>query len=157
MRYRRSSIVSGLLVGGLLLGGGLACFERSAEAETDAEARALMAQVAGDYTDWPRMPGFEYTRPSEAPHGLEVDIYINATLDEAVRGGAEPPWPVGSLAVKRGYVDEVPWLTAIMERRADGWFFAQFTADGRLLTAGTDVMCQDCHGPEHGGLLSAVR
>lgn len=153
--HRRLFLAWALMISGLT-----GCFDRSAEAEADAEARALRQSLVDEYAEWPRMPGFEYTRASMGPHGLEVDIFINGILDEAARGDAAPPWPVGSQAVKMSYVDDTPWVLSMMEKRADGWFFAQFTADGRLIEAGStasDAMCLECHTTERDSLISAER
>ena len=57
-----------------------------------------------DYRNFPRAPGYETREPSNAPHGDEVDIYINEILAQALESeGPITAWPEGALVVKDGF------------------------------------------------------
>jgi len=114
--------------------------------EAPAAARALLDRVkAEDYRSWSRAPGFETRKPSRAPHSDAVEIFINEPLVDALE--SDPivdAWPVGSIIVKEGWDDDGLELIALMEKRADGWFWAEFfDSDSRY--SGTPEICIDCH------------
>jgi hypothetical protein len=115
--------------------------------DDDAGARALLEKIRADrYTTWDRAPGYEERRPSSAPHSEAVDIYVNdlvaevLVLGEAVRG-----WPVGSIIAKNGFDGAELELIAVMEKRADGWFWAEYDDDGDPDYSGRPEVCIDCH------------
>lgn len=118
------------------------------------EADALRDQVRDDdyRNTYARAPGWaEVRQPSEGgPHGGFVDIYVNDVVEEALEDGrALERWPEGALIVKDGWADaagsEYEYL-ALMERREDGWFWAEYRGNGRLVSAGlNDSTCAGCH------------
>jgi hypothetical protein len=99
------------------------------------------------YESFARAPGYEQRRQSNAPHGDEVDIYVNATVKAAYDQG--PPlsaWPLGSLVVKNGFDDAGDLeLVAAMEKRDDGWFWAEWDAEGSAKYSGQPELCTGCH------------
>lgn len=109
-------------------------------------ARELLDRVrAEDYQSWTRAPGYEVRRPSRAPHSNAVDIYINEALVKALE--SDPPvdtWPVGSIIVKEGYDGGDRELIALMEKREDGWFWAEFFGSDSKYS-GEPQLCIDCH------------
>lgn len=115
--------------------------------QDESGADALWDEVhADDYHAWARAPGFETRRPSTASHGDHVDIFINDVLAAALASG-EPltEWPEGSILVKDGFTGERPRLVAIMEKRADGWFWAEYEPDGQVDFSGEPGVCTRCH------------
>jgi hypothetical protein len=116
--------------------------------QDEAGADALWEEVQeADYTMWDRAPGYEMRRESGAPHGNMVDIYVNDVIAEALTSGEKlTAWPEGSLIVKDGFEDDSPHLVAIMEMRAEGWFFAEYEPDGKVLFSGSPRTCTKCHG-----------
>lgn len=111
-------------------------------------AAALWDQFhAAEYRTWDRAPGYPDRRPSGSAHGDAVEIFINDVLAEALAAG-EPltEWPEGSLIVKDGFEDGEPLLVAAMEKREDGWFFAEYDVDGEASYSGSPKVCTDCHG-----------
>lgn len=153
MRPRRVPLALAL-AGAISAAGG--CADESVEAGADRAARALLAEVeAADYRGWARVPGWEATRRSDGPHGQTVDIYVNAPLAEALAGrwGSDVRWPVGSAAVKDGFVDGALATRSLMRKDDGGWFFALFDRDDRIVAAGRDLHCVDCHA-EHDRLVS---
>ena len=110
------------------------------------QAAELFARIqADDYRQWARAPGFETRQPSNTAHADRVDIYVNATVDEALRGAPLGAWPVGSLIVKDGFDrDDELELIAVMEKRPDGWFWAEYF-DGDSRSSGKPDLCLDCH------------
>jgi hypothetical protein len=115
--------------------------------QDDAGARALLSRVrAEEYRSWERAPGWEERRRSSAPHGESVDIYVNDVMVEAVVTG-EPlrNWPEGSIIVKDGWDGNSLELIAIMEKRSDGWYWAEYDDDGDPDYSGHPEVCTDCH------------
>jgi hypothetical protein len=65
---------------------------------------------------------------------------------EALASGEElTAWPEGSIIVKDGFTGESPRLVAIMEKRDDGWFWAEYEPDGEVDFSGTPGVCTRCH------------
>lgn len=99
------------------------------------------------FRSWRRAPGFPFRKPSFTAHSNEVELFINEPIAKALQG-PEPAaqWPVGSIIVKEGFSDrDTRSLIAVMERRADGWYWAEFDGDGEPLYSGQPKICIDCH------------
>lgn len=113
-----------------------------------AAAEELLARVeADDYRSWARAPGHDARTPSAAPHSQNVEIFVNDVVAQALGGEPASEWPVGSIIAKDGYADSGELeLVALMEKREEGWFWAEYDADGAPLYSGTEVgICVDCH------------
>jgi hypothetical protein len=121
--------------------------------QDDAGARALLEKIRADrYTTWDRAPGYEERRPSSAPHSEAVDIYVNDRVAEVLAlGEPVPSWSVGSIIAKDGFDGAKLELIAVMEKRADGWFWAEYDDDGDPDYSGRPEVCIDCHrsGSDH--------
>lgn len=115
--------------------------------QDEAGAEALWDEVHdAEYTAWARAPGFPGRTPSTASHGDNVDIYINDVLVEALASGEKlTAWPEGSIIVKDGFTGEKPRLVAIMEKRENGWFWAEYEPDGAVDFSGEPRVCTKCH------------
>ena len=73
---------------------------------------------------------------------------MNDVLEAALAEGAADEWPVGSIVAKDGYTDDGELeLTALMEKREEGWFWAEYDAEGTPLYSGAPTICTDCHEP----------
>jgi len=127
---------------------GVALVAGCGDNQDDAGARELLKRVrADDYRAWQRAPGYETRRSSNAPHGGAVEIFVNdvvaelLTLEEPVAS-----WPVGSVIAKDGYSGAQLELTALMEKRSDGWYWAEYDAEGTAMFSGHPPTCLDCHG-----------
>lgn len=126
---------------------GVAC------AEDDTEALALLDEiVAADYRGtFDRAPGYETPLvPSDGPHGTHVDIYVDSTVAEALVADPAPTaWPEGSIIVKDAWNDaagEDLRFIAVMEKRGDVWYWAEFNDDDEVVVAGLDTgRCTGCH------------
>ncbi len=107
---------------------------------------------AAKYESFAHAPGYATRQPTSAPHGDEVVIYVNDTLASAL-GGGKPltAWPEGSLIVKDGYEGDEVTVVAAMEKRPDGWYWAEWSADGTAKYSGKPGICTGCH--ESGGDL----
>lgn len=115
--------------------------------QDDAGARDLLSRVKADqYRTWDRAPGWESRRASSAPHSDDVDIYVNDIVAE-VLAIAEPAetWPEGSIIVKDGFDGSDLEIIAVMEKRSDGWFWAEYDSDGDPDYSGHPDICIDCH------------
>ncbi len=112
------------------------------------EARRLWERLqAEDYRSWARAPGFEEPRPSRTLHDARVLVYVNSTVAEVLRAGAPAAaWPEGSLIVKEG-MDEDGEVTqvAAMEKRSEGWFWAEWSPEGESSFSGQPEICLGCH------------
>ena len=105
---------------------------------------------AAEYTSFAHAPGYATRQPTNAPHGDEVLIYVNETVAAALSGGKPlTTWPEGSLIVKDGYDEGEVTVVAAMEKRADGWYWAEWEADGTAKYSGNPDTCTGCH--ESGG------
>ncbi len=111
-----------------------------------AGADELWTRIHDDkYTSWATAPGYETKQPSAAPHGDEVIIYVNDVVAASLGSGPITEWPVDSLIVKDGYDGGELSLVAAMEKRADGWYWAEWSADGSAKFSGKPEICTDCH------------
>lgn len=101
-----------------------------------------------DYRSWQRAPGYPERRASTAPHGDEVEIFVNDVVATALADGAAlEEWPVGSIVAKDGY-DEGGGLelVAAMEKRDDGWYWAEWDGEtDESIYSGKPSTCIDCH------------
>jgi hypothetical protein len=115
--------------------------------QDDEGARALLARIRADrYTTWDRAPGYERRRASSAPHSESVDVYVNDLIAEVLAVGEPvPSWPEGSIIAKDGFAGSDLELIAVMEKRADGWFWAEYDDDGDPDYSGRPEVCTDCH------------
>jgi hypothetical protein len=110
-------------------------------------ARDLLADIrAQGYRGWERAPGWPARASSNAPHGDEVDIYVNEVVSDAL-AAAEPLelWPLGSIVAKDGWDGSELELIAVMQKRSDGWFWAEYDGDGEPAYSGHPELCTDCH------------
>jgi hypothetical protein len=110
-------------------------------------AKQLWQQIhALQYRTWQRAPGYEGRRDTGAPHGHQVEIYVNDVVAEALSAG-EPLrlWPQGSLIVKDGWDGSELELVAVMDKRADGWFWAEYDGEGDADYSGRPEACTECH------------
>jgi hypothetical protein len=100
---------------------------------------------AEDYRSWQRAPGYETRRDSDAPHSEAVDIYVNDVIAGALADEASiTAWPTGSLIVKDGFDGELE-LVAAMEKRQDGWYWAEWDDEGASDYSGKPDVCTGCH------------
>jgi hypothetical protein len=65
--------------------------------------------------------------------------------DALSAGEAIDAWPTGSRIVKDGFDDGDLDLIAAMEKREDGWFWAEWDDEGDVIYSGTPELCTDCH------------
>ena len=113
----------------------------------DPESAAVVWELihVEGYRAWERAPGYPGRHPSNAPHGGSVEIFVNDTVAHALAADAGQSWPVGSLIVKDGFEDGDLALIAVMHKRVDGWFWAEYDAEGNPAYSGTPELCIDCH------------
>jgi hypothetical protein len=115
--------------------------------QDDQGARDLLARVKVDqYRTWDRAPGYATRRESNAPHSEAVDIYVNDIVAEVLAlGEHDGTWPVGSIIAKDGFDGSKLEITALMEKRTDGWYWAEYDDDGDPDYSGHPDICIDCH------------
>jgi len=120
----------------------------AADKNTDPEGAASLLRKVKDqsYRTWQRAPGYESRRKAGSPHSDEVDIYVNGTVaDVLAKKLPSGTWPVGSIVVKDGFKGGAYDLTAIMEKRSDGWYWAEYGGDGTVQFSGQPSVCTGCH------------
>lgn len=105
----------------------------------------LSRMQAESYQSWARAPGYAERRTSSAPHGDEVEIFVNDVAEQALAGSGLEAWPVGTIIAKDGYEDGELSLIAAMEKREDGWYWAEWDGAGDSIYSGKPAICIDCH------------
>lgn len=116
--------------------------------DPEGAADLLERLRAADYRSWERAPGFADRRPSSAPHGDEVEIFVNDVVAGALADGTPlDAWPVGSIIAKDGYDEDGSLsLVAAMEKREDGWYWAEWDGEtDESKYSGKPATCIDCH------------
>ena len=113
-------------------------------------ARAFWEEIQSlNYRSFARAPGYATRSSSNAPHGDEVDIYINEVVEEALQASSPiTTWPIGSLIIKDGFDDNgVHELVAVMEKRESGWYWAEYfdLESGEAKFSGQPQICLSCH------------
>jgi hypothetical protein len=132
----------GLVLGTVLSG----CGSEDDDNQDPEGAKKLLASVrADDYQSWTRAPGWPERAPTSAPHSDEVDIYVNDILEMATMTGGTTQWPLGSIVAKDGFRGENLEIVALMEKRTDGWFYAELSGNGEPMFSGQPAICTDCH------------
>ena len=116
-------------------------------------AQALYDQILADNyrTTYAKAPGFEMRHPSNTAHSDFSQIFINPVVDDAIK--AQMPlseWPLDSLIIKDGTdQDGTVDLFAVMQKRADGWYWAEYldpsAPDGGVKFSGKPDVCINCH------------
>jgi hypothetical protein len=116
-------------------------------------ARVLWEKInAGSgFRAWQRAPGFPKRKPSFTAHADAVEIWVSKEISVALGAPPSAPlaeWPVGSIVVKEGFADTTGdrrKLVAVMEKRTDGWFWAEYDDGGESKYSGRPGVCVDCH------------
>lgn len=126
----------------------LACLAFLAACGDDQDpsgARALWDRIhEADYHAWQTAPGYFERQPSDSAHGDAVQIWVNAAVAETLAGGADE-WPIDSVIVKDQYDGGDFFQVAAMEKREDGWFWAEWNTRGESSYSGHPSTCTDCH------------
>lgn len=141
----RSLLVVGVLTGAVVLA---AC---GGQDDDPDGAKALWTKInAGPgFVSWARAPTYPTRTESHTLHDRFVDIYVSKEMSAALVNPTlgVSTWPVGSVLVKDSYDGQTGdrTLVAVMERRADGWFWAEYDADGNTKYSGKPKICVDCH------------
>jgi hypothetical protein len=133
----------GIALAAVCLAAGSACTD---DQDPRGAAELYERLQAEGYRDWARAPGYEARRSSSAPHGNEVDIFMNDVVAAALSEGAPiEAWPEGSLIVKDGWDGDELDLVAAMEKRDGRWYWAEWDGEGSSLFSGEPEVCIDCH------------
>lgn len=100
-----------------------------------------------DYHGFSRAPGYPGKVASTSPHGDQVEIWVNPTVQAAIDAKAPlSAWPDGSLIVKDGYKSGALKFVLAMEKRGTAWYWAEYVADGSVEYSGSPSVCTNCHG-----------
>jgi hypothetical protein len=104
----------------------------------------------GGFRGWQRAPGFATRKASFTAHSNAVEIFVSAGIAETLTGPAPATaWPLGSIVVKEGFKGHEPdaarAIVAVMEKREDGWYWAEYDGEGGVLFSGRPRICVDCH------------
>jgi hypothetical protein len=137
----------------LLLLSALALAACSNQNPASAEALWDELQDAG-YQTWSRAPGYEGRTPSATVHGDEVEIFVNDVVVDALAGEPLAAWPEGAIIVKDGFMAGEPHIVVAMQKREDGWFFAEYETSGEVVYSGDPHACTRCHDGGADGVLA---
>ena len=111
-----------------------------------ASALWTRLQSSSYRTSFVRPVGYEQRTPSKTAHGDQVEIFINTIArDTLARVPAPTSMPPGAVIVKDVYKNGELKLIAAMEKRYDGWFWAEWDAKGDAVYSGRPGLCIDCH------------
>jgi hypothetical protein len=126
--------------------------------EIDEAGAARLWQRIHDeeYRAWARAPGWESRQPTVSAHGHTADIFVNGVVASAIETPNLTEWPEDAVLVKDSYRDDSLVLIAAMEKRAGGWFFAEWDDEGEVKFGGSPSVCLDCHGAARDFVFSAV-
>ncbi len=138
-------------------------FAGCAVAPTDDELAAdLWAEIDG-YEEWALPEGWTETPTLSDSHmGAYVVAYLNDTL--AGWDGSDTA-PDGSISVKQAYDDDagttLTGLTVMKkiagyDEATSDWFWASYSSDGAVGSAGKVEMCSDCHASAPADYVYAV-
>lgn len=117
-------------------------------------ARALWDKVnaGAGFASWSRAPGYGARKPSFTAHASAVEIFVSPEVSAALASTSKDTpvtaWPVGSILVKEGFSSVTGGsrkLVAIMEKRTDGWFWAEYDDSGTPTYSGHPSVCVACH------------
>jgi hypothetical protein len=123
--------------------------------QDEAGAAELWQRIhAEDYRNWERAPGWETEQPTVSAHGHTALIFINATMSDARLDTDRSAWPDAALLVKDSYRDGALALIAVIEKRAAGWYFAEWDGEGTLKFAGSPSVCKNCHDQAYDTVFS---
>jgi hypothetical protein len=109
-----------------------------------------------EYRGWDRAPGWSERLTTDSPHSQAKEIFIDPALSATIGSGA-PRFPAGATIVKEGYDGDGDLaIVAVMQRMSgDGWFFAEYRADGSVIVEGEDPqLCTQCHQGSQDGVLA---
>lgn len=111
-----------------------------------------------DYRNaWDLWPGMGELYGGPEAHGLLLTTYVNSAAHAAAEA-RESEMPRGALIVKEAFLPDRTLDNVTAMYKIEGydpehgdWFFARFTPDGDVTTAGRVEACQDCHeqGPDY--------
>ncbi len=81
---------------------------------------------------------------TQAIRGRQLDYLAASTPVSPQAVGA---WPLGSVIGKDGWRadGETLHIVAVMEKRDDGWFWAEYDGSGEPLYSGSPSVCTGCH------------
>jgi hypothetical protein len=96
------------------------------------------------YPSWRRPPSYPVRTASFTLHGDQVEIFINPVMTKAL-GTSLTAWPEGAIIVKDIYASGKLVQVAAMEKRKEGWFWAEWSASGDSIYSGKPKVCVSCH------------
>lgn len=129
-----------------ILAGVVALLAACAQDDDPEGARVLWEKVnaGAGFKSWRRAPGYPLRKPSFTAHNSAVEIYVSPEL-AGIETTRVTEWPVGSIVVKEGFSGDSRRSVAIMEKRAEGWFWAEYDDGGTSKYSGRPSVCIDCH------------
>lgn len=110
-----------------------------------------------DYQQWQAAPGYEQPKPTVRAHGSTARVYVNDVVETALADSGLDEWPTGSLLAKDSFDGSgTRTLVAALQKRDDGWYFAEWSASGEVKYAGSPEVCINCHQAGNDWVLSVA-
>ncbi len=108
-----------------------------------------------NYTKYPYFPNHKGMRPGQAPHGRFHRIYINYTLENAIKQEEKiTETPNGSIVIKENYTANQELAAITVMAKVEGfnedhqdWFWAKYNPDGSFDKNAVGIVdpCINCH------------
>lgn len=124
----------------------------------EARAAELWDTLEGADT-WSQVDAWLGVQPSDTLHDAYTQVWWNDTAFDHVSAGGGGDMPAGSIVYKKSYSDAdgaTETGSTVMEKTAEGWFWASYEPDGTVRLAGEPSLCIDCHAAGQDSILTTT-
>ena len=137
-----------VLTTGLLLAGHAAAGQAPRLPPPDAAALWRYITQTSPYTAWGSWPDYQGLQRARSPHGPFNRVYVN----QIGLGSAQTPVAHGTMEVKAVHYADGKLKGVVVQYKVKGfnpkggdWFWARYTPEGQVSSAGKLAGCIACH------------